>query len=419
MTTRLTPAAQVRTLADLIPDPKNANRGTARGREALAHSVRAYGTGRAVLIDRHGRVVAGNKTVAEAKAQGLGPRVIESDGTELIAVQRTDLDLQSDDRAHGLAMADNRIAELGLEWDEDVLRNLDAAGVDLSAFWTAEEFDALVVEPTAGQTDENAVVAPGPTEIVRGDLFALGRHRVLCGDATVATDVAQVLEGASPQLMVTDPPYGVRYTPAWRHDAYPAQLTAIGGVANDDRVDWTEAWRLFAGSVSYTWHAAVNAAPAALSLEAAGFEIRSQIIWAKQHFALNRGHYHWQHEPCWYAVRRGASAHWCGDRRQSTVWQIPNLNPFGRQPSADDAVTGHGTQKPVRLFEIPIRNHTHAGDAPPSARLRRKRAVAHDVEALFSTVVAPGRGARHPLDRVHCSSVLAGETPRFPNGLGG
>ena len=353
----------VRTLADLAPDPKNANRGTARGREAVAHSVRAYGPGRAVLIDRHGRIVAGNKTVAAAKAAGLGLTVIESDGTELVAVQRTDLDLVSDERAKALAVADNRTAELGLEWDEAVLRELEAAGVDLTAFWTEDEFDALVADPPNSQADANAVVAPGPTEIVRGDVFALGRHRVLCGDATVAADVARVLDGVSPHLMVADPPYGVSYAPAWRHDAYPAQRTAVGRVANDDRVDWTAAWSLFPGDVAYVWHAGLHAGAVAAHLMAAGFELRSQIVWVKQHFALSRGHYHWQHEPAWYAVRRGARAHWCGDRTQRTVWDLPNLNPLGGQASAADAVTGHGTQKPVGLFEIPIRNHTQPGDA--------------------------------------------------------
>ena len=196
----------VRTLADLAPDPKNANRGTARGREAVAHSVRAYGPGRAVLIDRHGRIVAGNKTVAAAKAAGLGLTVVETDGSALVAVQRMDLDLVSDERAKALAVADNRTAELGLEWDEAVLRELAAAGVDLTAFWTEDEFDALVADPPNSQADANAVVAPGPTEIVRGDVFALGRHRVLCGDATVAADVARVLDGVSP------PPHGGRPT---------------------------------------------------------------------------------------------------------------------------------------------------------------------------------------------------------------
>jgi DNA modification methylase len=92
----------------------------------------------------------------------------------------------------------------------------------------------------------------------------------------------------------------------------------------------------------------------------AGFKLRSQIIWQKQHFALSRGDYHWAHEPAWYAVR--GKGQWLGDRCQSTVWEVPNLNPIGGTRAAENAVTGHGTQKPVRLFEIPILNHTRAGD---------------------------------------------------------
>lgn len=161
--------------------------------------------------------------------------------------------------------------------------------------------------------------------------------------------------------MVTDPPYGVAYAPAWRHEAYPDQRTAVGTVAHDDRAEWSEALTLFPGDVAYVWHAALHAGTVAASLTASGFDVRSQIVWVKQHFAMSRGDYHWRHEPCWYAVRQGATARWCGDRRQTTVWEVANLNPFGSQASTEDTVTGHGTQKPVRLFEIPLLNHTRAG----------------------------------------------------------
>jgi DNA modification methylase len=87
-----------------------------------------------------------------------------------------------------------------------------------------------------------------------------------------------------------------------------------------------------------------------------GLRIRAQIIWSKQHFALGRGDYHWQHEPCWYAVREGQSSNWCGDRTQSTLWQIANLNPFGG--SRQEEATGHSAQKPVELMRRPILNHT-------------------------------------------------------------
>ena len=250
----------VRRLTDLNPDPHNANRGTDRGRDALARSLREYGPGRAVLIDRHGCVVAGNKTVEQAKRLNIPLRVVQTDGHHLVAVQRVDLDLATDPRAKALAIADNRVGELDLEWDVEMLRQLHADGLDLSEFWTDAEFAALFTEPTTGLTDENAVVEPGPTNIVRGDLFVLGRHRLLCGDATSAGDVTRLLDGATPALMTTDPPYGVWYDPFWRHRANPTQRTTVGRVMNDDRAEWTAAWQLFPGYIAYVWHAGAEGA---------------------------------------------------------------------------------------------------------------------------------------------------------------
>ena len=281
-----------------------------------------------------------------------------------MAVQRQDLDLLTDPHARELAIADNRVSELDLEWDTDMLRQLQADGLDMSLFWSDDEFAEMMgTESDGGAQDENAVVEPGPTDIEPGDLFALGTHRLLCGDATNRVDVARLLEGHTPPLMVTDPPYGVLYDPAWRHRVDPSQRTAVGQVMNDDRADWTTAWALFPGAVAYVWHAGLMAGTVAASLEATDFVIRSQIIWAKQHFALSRGHYHWRHEPCWYAVRRGQDARWRGDRSQSTVWEVPNLNPHGGDRTGENVVTGHGTQKPVRLWEIPIKNHTTSSEA--------------------------------------------------------
>jgi DNA modification methylase len=187
-----------------------------------------------------------------------------------------------------------------------------------------------------------------------GDVWRLGSHRLLCGDSTTATDVGKVLGGVRPHLMVTDPPYGVDYDPAWRARAgLKHNKGRLGKVANDDRADWREAWKLFAGSVAYVWHAGRHASTVQDSLAAAGFETRSQIIWAKERFALSRGHYHWQHEPCWYAVR-GHSANWTGDRKQSTLWHIP---------AREGAGFAHGTQKPVECMKRPIENNSSPGQA--------------------------------------------------------
>jgi len=170
--------------------------------------------------------------------------------------------------------------------------------------------------------------------------------------------------------MVTDPPYGVEYDPSWRdeHNTTPgpnktftAANRARGKVENDDRVDWAEAYSQFPGSVAYVWHAGVFAGEVAVGLASAAFQIRAQIIWKKQHFVFGRGSYHWGHEPCWYAVRKGANANWHGDRKQSTVWEVQNLNPMGG--NKDEQATGHGTQKPCELMRRPIANHTVTGDA--------------------------------------------------------
>jgi DNA modification methylase len=170
--------------------------------------------------------------------------------------------------------------------------------------------------------------------------------------------VAKVLNGVRPHLMVTDPPYGVEYDPSWRNAALAGSNTArTGKVLNDDRADWREAWALFPGDVAYVWHGALHATTVAESLAACGFDIRAQIIWAKERLVLGRGHYHWQHEPCWYAVRDGAKGHWAGDRKQTTLWQID------QRASAEDSATVHGTQKPVACMRRPIENNSSPGQA--------------------------------------------------------
>ncbi|WMS41841.1 DNA methyltransferase [Acuticoccus sp. MNP-M23] len=178
---------------------------------------------------------------------------------------------------------------------------------------------------------------------------------MLCGDATSKADVARLLDGMMPTLMVTVPPYGVNYEPAWRNEACGTKNRRTGTVKNDDRADWTEAWTLFPGDVAYVWHAALHAGTVADNLQAAGFDIRSRVIWSKDRMVFSRGHYHWQHEPCCYAVRRGGKGHWSGDRTQTTLWQIPNRD--------QDADAVHGTQKPVECMRRPMLNNTSPGQA--------------------------------------------------------
>ena len=187
-----------------------------------------------------------------------------------------------------------------------------------------------------------------------GDVWLLGKHRLVCGDCTHADTVAKALDGVVPHLMVTDPPYGVEYDPEWRQKLeLNGRGAAIGRVINDDRADWREAWALFPGDVAYVWHGGLHAGTVAASLESAGFNIRSQIIWDKTRLVISRGDYHWRHEPAWYAVRKGKAGHWGGDRKQTTVWQIAHTK----------SDTGHGTQKPVECMKRPIENNSSPGQA--------------------------------------------------------
>lgn len=165
--------------------------------------------------------------------------------------------------------------------------------------------------------------------------------------------MAAVLGNVQPHLLVTDPPYGVSYDPAWRQRFGDGNDLATGKVLNDDRADWREAWALFPGDVAYIWHGALHATTVAASLEASGFAVRSQIIWDKTRLVIGRGDYHWQHEPAWYAVRKGKTGHWAGDRKQTTVWAIPHRK----------SPTGHGTEKPVECMKRPIENNSSPGQA--------------------------------------------------------
>jgi DNA modification methylase len=184
-------------------------------------------------------------------------------------------------------------------------------------------------------------------------------HRVMCGDSTDAGDVELLLGNDKPILMVTDPPYGVEYDANWRNEAAASgHLShadrAIGQVTNDNRLDWSEAYSLFAGDVAYAWHADRHAKEVQESLEKCGFEIVCQIIWAKPVFVISRGDYHWKHEPCWYAVRKGKKHNWQGSRSETTVWPIER---------GCKEKTGHSTEKPIECMAKPILNNTAKGES--------------------------------------------------------
>jgi hypothetical protein len=210
---RMAEPKQINSLSDLQPDAKNANRGTPRGRGMVEDSLRELGAGRSVLVDRNGRLIAGNKTTEAAFAIGLDDViVVQSDGTKVVVVQRTDLDLSQDKRARRLAIADNRTSEVGLEWEIPVL--LEEPDL-LAGMFRDDEIAALLAsldEPQvagAGGDEFDATPEEGPTRTSYGELWRIGEHRLLVGDSTKADDVARLMGGERAQAVVTDPPYGI------------------------------------------------------------------------------------------------------------------------------------------------------------------------------------------------------------------
>lgn len=338
-------AVEQRAVADLVPYARNARIHSDALVAAIAGSIREFGFNNPVLVDGANGIIAGHGRVLAARTLGLA------------TVPVIELGHLSEAQKRAYILADNRLAEAA-GWDRELLSlelgDLSDLGVDLPGLgFEAADLDALLDHGAADPREEATPEVPDDPVSRPGDLWVLGRHRLVCGDATDANLVERLLDGVAPHLMVTDPPYGVDYDPGWRNATGTARTKRTGKVLNDDRADWREAWALFPGDVAYVWHGALHATTVAESLVATGFEIRSQIVWAKDRHVLSRGHYHWQHEPCWYAVK--GKGHWTGDRTQSTLWSIPNRD--------QDAVTVHGTQKPVDCMRRPMLNNASPGQA--------------------------------------------------------
>jgi len=332
---------------DIIPYARNPRKNEAAVSKTAA-SIQEFGWRQPIVVDEDMVVIAGH--------------------TRLEAAKRLKHDLVPVHVAKGLTaaqvkayrLADNRVGQEA-EWDFGLLR-LELQEIDFDSMFTGfdpAEIEALTLDGTGGLTDPDAIPEPPLPVTKLGDIWDIGKHRVLCGDATIATDVEKLLCDVRPHLMVTDPPYGVNYDPDWRNvaeraDGTPLGASAVGVVANDHNADWSDAYALFPGDVAYVWHAGNKAHVVAESIVRSGFEIRAQIIWAKNNIVIGRGHYHPKHEPCWYAVRKQQVGHWSGSRKESTVWNID-------KPMKSE--TGHSTQKPVECMRRPIVNNSSPGQA--------------------------------------------------------
>jgi site-specific DNA-methyltransferase (adenine-specific) len=345
-------------LGALKPDKNNARRHGERNISMISRSLETDGFGRSILLDAAGNIIAGNGVTEAAGNVGIEDvLIVPSDGTRVIAIQRTDV-APGSERAVRLAIADNRANELS-DFDPAVVAAL-ANEVDLSDFWRDDELaellasietDTVPVGDDPGAQMDRAGELQAKWHVERGQLYEIGRHRLLCGDSTDAGDVSRLMGDERAKLVYTDPPYGVDYDGGTKereklagdHDAgiYALFLPLLRD-ATDERAPL------------YLWYADPVSVPVLAAFVSCGFECRAVIVWNKNiaQFGALSAQYKQKHEPCWYAHRKGQAPYWYGPTNEVTVWDEDRTQVNEHHP----------TQKPPALAERAIRNSSAEGD---------------------------------------------------------
>lgn len=332
----------IKPLKDLIPYARNSRKHSNAQIDQIAASMREWGWTNPVLVDENNTILAGHGRVMAAQKLGIEncPVIIAAGW--------------SDDKKRAYVIADNKISE-NSSWDEDLLKIEidDLGGFDVSLLgFSDKEITQLLQNAQSVDGEDDVPEISDRVASSMGQVWLMGNHKIMCGDSTNADDVRRLLSNVRPTLMVTDPPYGVKYDASWRNILNGSSDIASGKVLNDEQADWSAAYRLFEGDVGYIWHASSFQHVVYKGIIESGFEVRANIVWVKNNFAISRGHYHYQHEPCFYICRKGKSANWMGDRKQSTVWNIDKNKK---------SETGHSTQKPVECMRRPIVNNSSPG----------------------------------------------------------
>jgi DNA modification methylase len=346
-------------ISDLKFDHKNARKRTDSSARLIQESLQRYGAARSIVIDEDNRILAGNGTIEGAKALGLTKlKVVEAAGDEIIAVRRSGL---SEDDKVGLALADNRAAELS-DWDAEMLQQLSEEH-DIAPWFDQEDLDALLqeaeqLEPVEGNTDPDEVPdAPEEPITKPGDLWILGNHRLLCGDSTNIQHVERLMDGQKADMVFTDPPYGVAYE-GGHNDKKRQQI-------QNDALEGLDLTSLFHDALTaaitvtaehapfYVWFASGKSVETFAAFAELPLKLRAVIQWYKVRSGLGAfmSQYIPNCEPCIYAFKAGCSPQWYGPTDEKTVWELQkeSRNEF------------HPTQKPVELPERAINNSSKIG----------------------------------------------------------
>lgn len=332
----------------LIPYAKNSRTHSEEQVAQIAASIKEWGFTTAVLVDESGSIIAGHGRLMAARKLGLTslPVMVAKDWT--------------DAQKRAYVIADNKLA-LNAGWDNDLLAlelgELGDLGFDLELTgFTDEEIKALMpVDVTEGLTDpDDAPPLPDNPVTRPGDVWVMGKHRLLCGDSTSVDDLAKLCENQAVDMWLTDPPYNVAYEGGTKE-----KLTIQNDSMGDDqfrqflRDAYTAADTVMkAGAVFYIWHADSEGYNFRGAAKDAGWAVRQCLIWKKSSLVLGRQDYQWQHEPCLYGWKEGAGHLWASDRKQTTILEFDKPSRNGEHP----------TMKPVALFEYQLLNNTKGGD---------------------------------------------------------
>ena len=336
---------KVALVADLIPYALNSREHSDEQVAQIAASIRAFGFTNPVLIDEANNLIAGHGRVMAARKLGM---------TEVPAIVVTGMDER---KRRALIIADNKLA-LNASWDMEALlvevRDLGGEFGELMGF-SDDELAAMMAEETEGLTDEDAVPeVPAVPVTVEGDVWVLGRHRLMCGDSTSIDHLQRLCDGQLVDMWLTEPPYNVAYEGGTKE-----KLTIQNDSMGDDqfrqflRDAYVAADAVMkAGAVFYIWHADSEGYNFRGAAKDAGWTVRQCLIWKKSSLVLGRQDYQWMHEPCLYGWKDGAAHLWAADRKQTTILQFDKPSRNGEHP----------TMKPVELFEYQMLNNSKGSD---------------------------------------------------------
>jgi len=332
-------------ISELRPHPKNPRVHPDSAIDKLVRSIKEYGWTNPILVSADGYVIAGHARLKAAEKAGI---------SEVPVIY---LPLEGA-KAEAYLITDNRLQD-ETDWDlpklKDLLQELDTGEFDLelTGFDMDEIEDLMTQFHVPGEIIEDEVPEPPEEPITKpGDLWLLGRHRLLCGDATVAADVERLMDGKKADMVFTDPPYGVEYTGGLQFKDGEVEKNNRQMIKNDESDDiYTEVIPVIASICNgpcYTWFAGTKASKLYTAVEAVG-DIHSLIIWVKNggYGALN-ANYKLKHETCLYWKPKGKKLNFVGPTTETTIWEI----------CKDGVNKLHPTQKPVELAAKAIKNHS-------------------------------------------------------------